>query len=84
MATLPTSEESARAILNIFKALNRRPGDVIQFSGVYPKFNKGRRSEDYWGGIGWLIEEGCVESDSAPNEPPRKGYRLTQKGFDRM
>ncbi len=73
MATLPTPEESAREILNIFvNQCNRRAGEVLRINN----FQRGLRGEDFTAGIevaktsGWIeVLEGGVS------------FKLTDAGF---
>ncbi len=78
MASLPTPEESARHILEIFHEHSRRPGEVLRHNNFLLPFNKGGwRSEDFNSGIIYAAEQGWVEL-------LERGIsvRLTRRGFE--
>jgi hypothetical protein len=79
MATLPTPEESARAILAIFKSKNARPGEVLIAGHVKMKFlTSGGRADDYAAGLKLAGEKGWLEPG------PSDSIRLTDGGFGKM
>lgn len=76
MATKPTPEESAQAILAIFIDSRCKAGEVLavqNFRG--PWFAEGRTSDEFNQGLLFAIEAEWIEL-STPTS-----YRLTQKGF---
>jgi len=78
MATLPTPEQCAHAILAIFVAhYSLRPGDVLRrknFLTLWPL--RGYRPKDFKAGLQFAIECGWLEL-----LPGRNAYRLTRSGF---
>ena len=78
MATLPTPEQCARAILAIFAShYGLRPGDVLRrnnFSTLWPQ--RGYRPKDFKTGLPFAIESGWLES-----VPGGSTYRLAKSGF---
>ncbi|MCX7142663.1 MAG: hypothetical protein NT123_16665 [Proteobacteria bacterium] len=78
MATLPQSEQCARAILAIFVAhYGLRPGDVLRrnsFATLWPQ--RGYRPKDFKMGLQFAIESGWLEL-----VPSGSSYRLTKSGF---
>lgn len=79
MATLPTPEESARAILSIFQAHGCRSGEALMAGAVNTQFLTGTkgRSEDYVAGLQYAGEHGWLEE--GPNS-----LKLTDAGFAAM
>jgi hypothetical protein len=79
MADVPSSQESARAILKIFAAQNVRGGEILMAGAVNQAFLRDlkHRAEDYAAGLnyaiekGWLIDEGNM-------------IRLTETGFNEL
>jgi hypothetical protein len=80
MATLPTPEESAKAILAIFKSKNVRAGAILMAGQVNMEFlNDGGKASDYSSGLQYAIDKGWLEHATGGT-----GLRLTQTGFDEM
>ena len=78
MATLPSPEESAREILNIFvKHFNGRPGHVLRinnFTAVW--LPRGLANEDFKPGMEYAASKQWVEVlDNGDS------FRLTEAGF---
>ena len=77
MAHLPTPEENAMQILNIFvNHFNGRPGSVLRlvnFLAVMDKYDM--RADDLTSGFIFASNAGWVDI------PSDKTYRLTQDGF---
>jgi hypothetical protein len=79
MATLPTPEQSARAILAIFKLHNIRPGRVLMAGRVNMAFLTGRRTAaEYAEGLKYAEEKGWLEAG------PNAIIKLTDAGFAEM
>ena len=78
MATLPTPEQCARAILAIFVShYGLRPGDVLRknnFNVLWPQ--RGYRPKDFKMGLQFAIECGWLEL-----VPGGSTYRLTKSGY---
>jgi len=78
MATRPTPEQCARAILAIFVAhYGLRPNDVLRrnnFLTLWPQ--RGYRPRDFKAGLQFAIDTGWLEL-----LPSGKLYRLTKSGF---
>jgi hypothetical protein len=80
MATLPTAEQSARAVLAIFAAYNVRAGEVLVAGQVNMKFlTDGGTEEDYEAGLHYAGEQGWLEPASGGTN-----LRLTEAGFAEM
>ena len=79
MATLPTPEENARKVLEIFAHFNLRAGEVLRtnnFLAIAAKWNL--RTEDLDDGLKKAEEFGWVESTE------NGSVRLTEAGFSEM
>jgi hypothetical protein len=78
MATLPTPEQCARAILAIFVThFGLRPGEALprkNFLTLWPQ--RGYRPKDFKSGLQFATESGWLEL-----LPGGKSYRLTKNGF---
>ena len=78
MATLPTPQELAQEILDIFVShFKARTDDVLRvnnFLDIWPK--RGHTSEDFSSGLEYAIKEGWLEL-----LPGGSSYRLTESGF---
>ena len=76
MATLPTPEENARMVLNIYKHFGTRPGEWLStqnFLGVAA--NQGLHSNDLLDGLRYGGEKGWFE------DGPNGSVQLTKAGF---
>jgi len=79
IATLPTAEQSARAILGIFKTHNVRAGQVLMAGAVnVPFLQSGYQAEDYAAGLKYAEEKGWLEAASPT------AIRPTEAGFAAM
>ncbi|SER61312.1 hypothetical protein SAMN04487958_1024 [Vreelandella subterranea] len=78
MATLPTPEETAREILEIFVGhFNSRPGHVLRinnFTAVW--HSRGLASEDFKPGMEYAVAQGWVDVQSDGD-----AFKLTDAGF---
>ena len=75
MATIPTDEQVGNAILKVFSAYNRRPGEWLPdglLAGQIEKY--GCRCDDLRRGFEWLETKGYAEARN-------RGYVLTESGF---
>lgn len=76
MAQLPTDDENARIVLDIFGHFGTRPGEVIMPQNVMALMAKrGWRKDDIVAGFEIAAERGWVE------DGPNGSIRLTQAGF---
>jgi hypothetical protein len=79
MATPPTAEDFARAILAIFQSHSIRAGQVLMAHQVNLQFlTDGRTAADYATGLGYALEHGWLEDGSGNT------LRLTDAGFPEM
>jgi len=63
MATLPTPEQSARAILAIFREKSIRPGQILMAGQVNLQFlTSGGTAEDYGAGLTYAGERNWLEA----------------------
>ena len=79
MATLPTPEENARNVLEVFRHLDRRAGEVVLEKTLLQT----------WAKWGWRIEDdlasGLLKAEELGwVERTKRGYRLTDEGFRDM
>jgi hypothetical protein len=80
MATLPTPEESARAILAIFKSKNVRPNAVLMAGQVNLQFlTSGGTAADYKAGLEYACERGWLTPGTTGTT-----LVLTDTGFTEM
>jgi hypothetical protein len=76
MATLPTPEESARAILAIFAVDNSRPDHVLMAGGVNFAFRQaGGMAEEFQAGLEYAVQNGWLEIGE------NNTIKLTNAGF---
>jgi hypothetical protein len=76
MATVPTPEESARAILSFFKLKDVRPNVMLMAGQVNQQFlTNGGKEVDYAGAVKYAMEQGWVEPLT------NNRFRLTETGF---
>ena len=79
MATLPTPEESARAILAIFAVDNSRPDDVLIAGGVNFAFRQaGGMAEEFQAGLEYAVQNGWLEIGENDT------IKLTSAGFQKV
>ncbi len=78
MATVPTPEDSARAILAIFKSKDVRAGGILMAGQVNLQFlTSGGKAADYEAGGQYAIAHGWIELSSST-------MKLTDAGFAEM
>ena len=79
MAILPTPEESARAILSVFKSKDIRPNEMLIAGQVKRQFlANGGEAADYAEGLKYAVEQGWLEPLT------NNRFRLTETGFVKM
>lgn len=80
MATLPTPEEAAVAILAIFvQKFNLRPGDSLRVNNFYANWAyQGLAFGDLEPGLQHALTQGWIES-----QPDGESYKLTEAGYTR-
>jgi hypothetical protein len=77
MANIPTTEDAARYILEIYVGLNSRAGDVLRTNNFLLPFSKPPwRGPDFQGGMAYAAQQDWVEV-----LPGGISYRLTELGF---
>ena len=76
MAEVPYTDESARAILQIFAEKNVRENEILMAGQVNLRFleNPKYRAEDYAAGLSYAIEKGWLVNEGTK-------LRLTPTGF---
>jgi hypothetical protein len=82
MTASPTPEQSARAILDIFKSRNCYAGDPLQVSYIKSQFleNHGNAA-DYAAGLMYAEDNGWLEVAPTHDMQPRDTLKLTAAGF---
>jgi hypothetical protein len=77
VAEVPFTDESARAILEIFADKNVRGGEALMAGAVNLTFlqNPKHRAEDYAAGLSYAVEKGWIVPEG------RTKLRLTESGF---
>jgi TPP-dependent 2-oxoacid decarboxylase len=79
MATLPTPEESARAILAIFALQNSRPDDVLMAEqGNFAFRQAGGTAAEFQAGLEYAVQNGWLEIGNDNT------IKLTNAGFTQM
>ena len=77
-----TPEQSARAILGIFKSQNCIAGDPLRIDLIKAQFLKNHGSEaDYTAGLLYAEDSDWVEVSPAPDMHPHDMLKLTDDGF---
>ena len=85
MTTSPTPEQSARAILGIFKSQNCIAGDPLRTDFIKAQFLQNHGSEaDYAAGLLYAEDSDWVEVSPAPDMHPRDMLKLTADGFRKI
>ena len=80
MTTSPTPEQSATAILDVFKSKNCMAGDPLKISYVKAQFLKNHDSEaQYAAGLIYAEDNGWLEVT-----PDRDMFTLTDVGFAKI
>jgi hypothetical protein len=82
MTSSPTPEQSARAILGIFKSQNCIAGDPLRIDVIKAQFLKNHGNEaDYAAGLLYAEDSDWVEVSPAPDMQPHDMLKLTAAGF---
>ena len=85
MTASPTPEQSARAILDIFKSRNCYAGDPLEISYVKTQFLANRGSAaDYDAGLMYAEDTGWLEVTPTRDTQPRDTLTLTTVGFTKI
>ena len=85
MTASPTPEQSARAILGIFKSQNCIAGDPLRIDFIKDQFLKTHGSEaDYTAGLLYAEDSDWVEVSPAPDMHPHDMLKLTADGFAKI
>ena len=83
--TALTPEQSARAILGIFKSQNCIAGDPLRIEVIKAQFLKDHGNEaDYTAGLLYAEDNDWVEVSPAPDMHPRDMLKLTADGFEQI
>jgi len=79
MAGVPTSEDSARHILDTFLHFGCRPGELLLLNSLFSSFLKAPwKPADIPQGMSFAVEKGWVE-DLGNNR-----FKITESGFHRQ
>jgi len=82
MTASPTPEQSAMAILSIFKSQNCIAGDPLRTDFIKAHFLKNHGSEaEYAAGLLYAEDSDWVEVSPAPDMQPHDMLELTADGF---
>jgi hypothetical protein len=82
MTASPTAEQSARAILDIFKSRNCYAGDPLKITDVKTQFLENHGSAaDYDAGLMYAEDNGWLEVTPTHDMQPRDTLTLTAVGF---
>jgi hypothetical protein len=82
MTASPTPEQSARAILGIFKSQNCIAGDPLRIGFIKAQFLENQGSEaEYAAGLLYAEDSDWVEVRPAPDMHPHDVLTLTADGF---
>ena len=85
MTASPTPEQSARAILGIFKSNNCIAGDQLRIDLIKSQFLKNHGNEaDYTAGLLYAEDSDWVEVSPAPDMHPHDMVKLTADGFAKI
>jgi hypothetical protein len=85
MTASPTPEQSARAILDIFKSRNCYAGDPLEISYVKTQFLANRGcAADYTAGLMYAEDNGWLEVTPTRDMQPRATLTLTAVGFTKI
>ena len=77
MATLPTLDETIRAILDAAKSYDPRPGEIVPLMGVQMKLGTGYRADDLNAAFSEMERREWIEFSG-------KFFKLTDQGFAEM
>ena len=80
MAKMPTPEENAHRILEIFSKFEMRPGEVLPPGAVLTNWIKmvSARTDDLNNGLQYAVEHGWI------TQKTDEKYELTETGFEMM
>ena len=82
MTASSTPEQSARAILGIFKSQNCIAGDPLRIDFIKARFLESHgREADYTAGLLFAEDSDWVEISPAPDMHPHDMLKLTADGF---
>jgi hypothetical protein len=82
MTASPTPEQSARAILGIFKSQNCIAGDPLRIGFIKAQFLENHGSEaEYAAGLLYAEDSDWVEVSAVPDMHPHDVLTLTADGF---
>jgi hypothetical protein len=82
MTASPTPEQSARAILSIFKSQNCIAGDPLRIGLIKAQFLENHGSEaEYAAGLLYAEDSDWVEVSATPDMQPHDVLTLTADGF---
>ena len=85
MTASPTPEQSAMAILGIFKSQNCTAGDPLRIDLIKAQFLKNHGSEaEYTAGLLYAEDSDWVEVSPAPDMHPHDMLKLTADGFAKI
>ena len=85
MTASPTPEQSAMAILGIFKSQNCIAGDPLRIDLIKAQFLKNHGSEaEYTAGLLYAEDSDWVEVSPAPDMHPHDMLKLTADGFAKI
>jgi hypothetical protein len=85
MTASPTPEQSARAILDIFKSRNCYAGDPLEISFIKTQFLENYGSAaDYTAGRMYAEDNGWLEVTPTRDMQPRDTLTLTAVGFAKI
>ena len=85
MTASPTPEQSARAILGIFKSQNCIAGDPLKIRFIKAKFLDNHGSEaEYAAGLLYAEDSNWVEVSAAPDMHPHDVLTLIADGFTQI
>ena len=85
MTASPTPEQSAKAILGIFKSQNCIAGDPLRIDFIKAQFLENHGSEaDYTAGLLDAEDSDWVEVSPAPDMHPHNMVKLTADGFAKI
>ena len=85
MTASSTPEQSAKAILGIFKSQNCIAGDPLRIDFIKAQFLKTHGSEaDYTAGLLYAEDSDWVEVSPAPDMHPHDMLKLTADGFAKI
>jgi hypothetical protein len=85
MTASPTPQQSAKAILGIFKSQNCIAGDPLRIDFIKAQFLESHGSEaEYDAGLLYAEDSSWVEVSPAPDMHPHDMLKLTADGFRQM